>query len=95
MLILHDMHLSCCTNFPVLYKINKTMPVVSSSLTLIHCDFNTLEYCRDRPGVLPNFPFWAISESYDLFIILISLLAIDLLYSNFQKNHAPILDCWK
>lgn len=38
MLILHDMHLSCSTNFPVLYKINKIMPVVSS-LTLI---FDTL-----------------------------------------------------
>lgn len=66
MLILHDMHLSCSTNFPVLYKIHKIMPVVSSSLTLIHCDLSTVEYWKDLPSVLSDFPSWAISVSYDL-----------------------------
>ena len=42
-LILHTF-LSCSANFPVLYKINKIMPLVSSSLTSIHCDLSTVGY---------------------------------------------------
>lgn len=39
-LILRDLHLSCSSKFLVEYKINKIMPVISSSLSFIHYDLS-------------------------------------------------------
>lgn len=79
--ILHDMHLSCSTNFPVLYKSNEIMPVVPSLLTCLHCDRSSAEHCRDLPSVLPNAPLGLFHCT--LFVCLDRWPVLGLFYSTF------------